>query len=68
MVGRVVLLEERVSASYRLRHVRRRRTGEETWEIVEVGSETTVIGGLADREEALRIVNGWESLSQRLAT
>jgi hypothetical protein len=68
MLGRVVVLEERVSANYRLRHVRRRRTGEETWEILEAGSDTTVIGGLPDREEALRIVSGWERLSQLLAT
>ena len=64
MIGREVLFEEQASANYRLRHVRWRRTGEESWEVVDAGSGVTVVGGLVDRDEALRVVKGWERLSQ----
>jgi hypothetical protein len=64
MIGREVLFEEEASANYRLRHVRWRRTGEECWEVLEASTGMTVVGGLSDREEALRIVKGWERLSQ----
>jgi hypothetical protein len=36
------------------------------WEILDAGSDLTVLGGLTDREEALRAVRGWERLSLRL--
>jgi hypothetical protein len=64
MIGRKVLFAERASPNYHLRHVALRRTGEESWEIVDAGSGSTVVAGLRDREEALRIVRGWERLSQ----
>ena len=60
MIGRDVLLEEVASANYRLRQVRHRRKGEVTWEILDAASGLTVVGGLADRQEALRVVRGWE--------
>jgi hypothetical protein len=66
MIGREVLSEEEASPNYRLRQVQRRRTGEVSWEVVESASGTAVATGLADREEALRVVRGWERLSQRL--
>jgi len=65
MIGREILLEEQASANYRLRHVRWRRTGEESWEVIDAGSGAMVVGGLADREEALRVVKAWERLSLR---
>jgi len=66
MIGRDVLSDEQASANYRMREVRRRRTGEHSWEVVEAQSGLAVATGLASREEALRIVRGWERLSQRL--
>lgn len=66
MIGREILLDEEASPNYRLREVKLRRTGETSWEVVEAASQRTVVGGLADREEALRIVRAWERLSQRL--
>lgn len=64
VTGREILHEEQASPNYRLRQVRRRRTGEESWEVLEASSGLTVVAGLADREEGLRIVRGWERLSQ----
>ncbi|MGH7856729.1 MAG: hypothetical protein ACREQY_05305 [Candidatus Binatia bacterium] len=66
MIGREVLHEEQASPNYRMREVRRRSTGEVSWEVLEAESGLTVVGGLGDREEALRIVRGWERLSQRI--
>ncbi|MFQ5665235.1 MAG: hypothetical protein ACE5I7_02270 [Candidatus Binatia bacterium] len=66
MVGREILREEEASPNYCLRKVRRRRTGEISWEVVGVSSGAAVATGLANREEALRIVRGWERLSQVL--
>lgn len=66
MIGRETLFEEEASPNYRLREVQRRRTGEVTWEVVEATSGLAVATGLATREEALRIVRGWERLSQKL--
>ena len=66
MIGREILSEEAASPNYRLRQVRRHRTGEISWEVVESPSATAVATGLPDREEALRVVRGWERLSQRL--
>ena len=66
MIGREILQDEEASPNYRLRQVQRRRTGEVTWEVVESASGATVATGLADRDEALRVVRGWERLSQRL--
>jgi hypothetical protein len=64
--GREVLVEEEASPNYRLRQVRRRRTGDLTWEVVEAATAVAVVTGLPDREEALRIVRGWERLSQKI--
>ena len=66
MIGREILSEEEVSPNYRLRQVQRRRTGEVSWEVIEADSGNPVATGLGDREEALRIVRGWERLSQRI--
>ena len=66
MIGREVLSEEEASANYRLRHVQRRRTGELSWEVVDAGTGLAVATGLATRDEALRIVRGWERLSQSI--
>ena len=66
MIGREILFEEQASANYRLCQVRRRRTGEESWEVVDANSGVAVATGIADREEALRVVRGWERLSQKL--
>ncbi len=66
MIGREVLFEEDASPNYRLREVQRRRTGEVTWEVVDAATGLAVATGLLNREEALRIVRGWERLSQKL--
>ncbi|MFI5366853.1 MAG: hypothetical protein ACHQ4J_14655 [Candidatus Binatia bacterium] len=66
MIGREVVFEEEASANYRLRQVQRRRTGEVTWEVVDANSGVTVATGIVNREEAVRVVRGWERLSQRL--
>ena len=66
MIGREVLFEEEASANYRLRQVQRRRTGEIFWEVLEMESQCPVAVGLPSRDEALRIVRGWERLHQRL--
>jgi len=64
MIGRETLHDEEASANYRLRQVQQRRTGEVSWEVVETASGVAVATGLASREEALRIVCGWERLNQ----
>ena len=64
MIGRTVMMAERASANYFLRQVRRLRTGEVTWEIVDATSGVTVAAGFDSREEALRVVRGWEHLGQ----
>ena len=66
MIGREVVVEEEASANYRLRQVQRRRTGEVTWEVIDANSGVTVATGIMNREEAVRVVRGWERLSQRL--
>ena len=66
MIGREILFEEHASPNYRLREVQRRRTGEVTWEVVDAASGLAVATGLANRDEALRIVRAWERLSQKL--
>jgi hypothetical protein len=66
MIGREVVQEEQASPNYRLRQVQQRRTGEVSWEVIEAESGQAVATGLASREEALRIVRGWERLSQKL--
>jgi hypothetical protein len=63
VIGRRILLEEEASANYVLRKVSRRRTGEITWEVIDAASGTAVATGLLDREEALRLVRGWERLN-----
>jgi hypothetical protein len=65
-IGREVLSREEASPNYVLRCVRRRRTGEVQWEILDRSSGLIVASGIAARLEALRIVRGWERLSQRL--
>jgi hypothetical protein len=66
MIGREILFEEEASANYRLREVRHRRSGEVSWEVVDANSGIVVATGIGNREEALRVVRGWERLSQRL--
>src|SRR2546423_15662732 len=66
MIGRDVLFEEEASANYRLREVKYRRSGEVRWEVLDATSGLTVVGGLADRQEALRVIRGWERLSLKL--
>jgi hypothetical protein len=66
MIGREVLFEEEASANYRLREVKLRRTEEVSWEVVEAETAKVVVSGLASREEALRIIRGWERLSLRI--
>jgi hypothetical protein len=66
MIGRDILFEEQASANYHLRQVQRRRTGEVSWEVLDAASGQTVATGLASRDEALRIVRGWERLSQSI--
>jgi hypothetical protein len=67
MIGREILFEEEASPNYRLRQVRGRRTGAVSWEVVDASSGLPVATGLASRDEALRIVRGWERLSQKIA-
>jgi hypothetical protein len=62
-IGRNVLVEEEASANYCLRQVELRHTAEVRWEVVERDSGLTVVAGLATRDEALRVVRGWERLS-----
>ena len=66
MIGRQVLIEEEASINYVLRQVRWRRTGAVTWEVVDAESRAAVATGLADREEAIRLVRGWERLNYRI--
>jgi hypothetical protein len=66
MIGRETLFEEDASPNYRMREVQQRRTGDVTWEVVDAASGLAVATGLANRDEALRIVRGWERLSQKL--
>jgi len=66
MIGREILSEEQASPNYRIREVQRRRSGETSWEVLEASSGLTVATGLLDRDEALRVIRGWERLSQRL--
>jgi hypothetical protein len=66
MIGREILFEEDASPNYRMREVRQRRTGEVSWEVVDAASGLAVATGLATRDEALRIVRGWERLSQKI--
>jgi len=66
MIGREILQEEQASANYRFREVRNRLTRELSWDVVESSSEVVVASGLASREEALRIVRGWERLNSKL--
>ena len=65
MIGRRILHEEEASPNYRLCQVERRRTGEVSWEVLEASTGLTIVGGLSDRQEALRMVRGWERLSQK---
>ena len=66
VIGRRVLSDEEASPNYRMRQVEQHRTGEVSWEVVDAGTGTAVATGLADRDEALRVVRGWERLSQSL--
>jgi len=65
-IGREVLFEEQASPNYRLRQVEHRRTKAVSWEVVDANSGVAVTTGMADRDEALRVVRGWERLSQKL--
>ena len=66
MIGREILFDEDASPNYRMREAQQRRTGEVTWEVVDAATGLVVATGLANRDEALRIVRGWERLSQKL--
>ena len=66
MIGREILREEEASANYVLRQVCWRRTGELSWEVVAADTGVTVASGLSDRDEALRFIRAWETLSRRL--
>jgi len=66
VIGREILCEEEASANYVMREVRFRRTGEVSWEVIAADTGVTVACGLADRDEALRFIRGWEALSRRL--
>ncbi|HVM95387.1 MAG TPA: hypothetical protein VMT89_03310 [Candidatus Acidoferrales bacterium] len=66
MIGREILSDEEASANYRMREVRTRHNGEVSWEVVDANSGSLVATGLANRDEALRFVRGWERLSQKL--
>jgi len=66
MIGREVLVDEEASPNYRLREVKHRRTGEVSFDVVESASGATVVAGLVDRQEALRVIRGWERLSQKI--
>jgi hypothetical protein len=66
MIGREILFEEDASPNYRMREVQQRRTGEVSWEVVDATSGVAVATGLTNRDEALRIVRGWERLSQKI--
>ena len=64
-IGRITVCAERASANYWLRCVRSRRTGEQSWEIID-GNGAAVATGLMDRDEALRQVKAWERLGLRI--
>jgi hypothetical protein len=66
MIGREILHDEEASPNYRMREVQRRRTGEVSWEVIDAASGTAVATGLGSRDEALRIVRGWERLNLKL--
>jgi len=66
LIGREILCEEDASPNYRMRGVQQRRTGQVSWEVVDATSGLAVATGLANRDEALRIIRGWERLSQKL--
>jgi len=66
MIGRKVLFQEQASANYRLCQVKHRRTDTVSWEVVDANTGVAVATGIRDREEALRVVRGWERLSQKL--
>jgi hypothetical protein len=66
MIGRDILFEEEASANYRLREVKHRRTAAVSWEVVDANSGVAVATGIGSRDEALRVVRGWERLSQKL--
>ena len=66
MIGRDVLEDEQASPNYRLRRVRHRRTDDVSWEVVDSSTGKIVVTGLESRDEALRVVRGWERLSQRI--
>ncbi len=65
-IGREILIDEEASPNYRMRAVRLRRTGAVSWEVVEAAGGKLVASGLSTREEALRLIRGWERLSQRI--
>ncbi|MBI3782004.1 MAG: hypothetical protein HY270_01245 [Deltaproteobacteria bacterium] len=66
MIGREILSDEEASANYRMREVRLRHSGEVSWEVVDANTGVCVATGLSNREEAIRVVRGWERLSQKI--
>lgn len=66
MVGREILQDEEASPNYRLQEVRARHSNRVSWDIVAHASGKRVASGLTSRDEALRLIRGWERLSQKL--
>lgn len=64
-IGKRDLHRERASANYFLRQVEVRRSKKVSWEIVDAESGLTVLSGIADRDEALRAIKAWETLSRK---
>jgi len=65
-IGREILSDEEASPNYRMHEVRLRRTGAVSWDVVEAAGGKVVASGLGSRDEALRLIRGWERLSQRI--
>ena len=66
IIGRQILHDEEASPNYRMQQVQQRRTGALSWEVVDASTRVAVATGLSSRDEALRVVRGWERLSQKL--
>lgn len=54
---------ERASTNYMMRKVRLRGTEEVFWEVLDRVTGLTVISGLPDRAEAVRVVKCWEAIN-----
>ncbi len=65
MIGREILTEEPLSSNYSIRSVRRRRTGQVTWEVIDAQTGRVIAAELLDAEEARRIVYGFEGMERK---